>query len=882
MKFFKPIILSIISIFLANFAFANEKTSFDLERLSLTKGVVIRTLDNGLRVIIKEDRSIPLVGFAVAYRVGFRDEDPEGGNTGLTHLLEHMLFKGTKNYPKGEFDRIMTEIGARNNAYTSYEHTVYWQILPASGIDTAALLEADRMVNSLFDPDEFESETRVVISEITKYESNPYSQLRRKLYEEAFGEHPFSMLYGRIDDVKKADRDYVYNELYRKYYVPNNAFVVVTGDIDADEAFQTVKRHFGDITPGRLAQRTPNRLPQKTDVNVYMEGVASEDFGILLFHLPTFDMQDPDFIAMSFIDWAEIIGGFGYWSMIDGGLGFMRYSKDPDFPAETIDPDYIRENFDDFKMKLFNQERMRYDSVNGLMRTLIGLEGWIGIDNYEKLIAEFEKLTADDILRVIQRYLTKENSVNGFFRAKTRDRHAQPQAISTTDERKGGDIDYSVFENPTDEQIASIRELNANQTQSSFASLTEYFETVRVETLPNGITLIFRPFSMNDKVVIRVGVDAGSVFQTKPYQANFTHNFVFNGGPQIYLKNELTRRGVSFGGNPGTDFVTYNIDTPVENFADAVKYISLALENRKFIPVVLEEFKFNSINRLRLLQNNPTPDAQADFGINKLIYGNKGAGLDSHASKRDIVRLSLSDIEDFYVSFYRPENTVITVVGNVDFDIVLKTVSSELGVWEQKPPRMNTNPSSLETPRRDITKRVTLDTMQSVVMKASPTVDYIDKTNYAAFSLGNLILGGAFSARLMRIIRDREGLTYGVYTFPRTYREQAAIFLYMQNSPDDIGRALDIFYSEVDRFLSDGPTEYEIFHFKNRFINSLIFNYDNANSIANSFLRYQMMRGNPLYDLEFIGILDSIDRDTVIKAMRKYFPKNFFTVIAGK
>ncbi len=149
--------------------------------------------------------------------------------------------------------------------------------------------------------------------------------------------------------------------------------------------------------------------------------------------------------------------------------------------------------------------------------------------------------------------------------------------------------------------------------------------------------------------------------------------------------------------------------------------------------------------------------------------------------------------------------------------------------------------------------------------------------------LGNDILGGGgFSSRLMRVIRDREGLTYGVYSFLRPYRKQAGMHIYMQNSPDDVGKAMDLLHSEIKRFLEEGPTEFEVLHFKNYFMNSISFNYENAESIAYTLMRYEVARGDALYDIQFVRIIDSITRNKIMEVMQKYFPKNFYTVIAGK
>lgn len=225
----KIIILSVL-IFCSIYIYSE----FDISKLSLDRNVQEYTLSNGLKVLIKEENSVPLVGFSVTYKVGFRNENVNG-KTGLTHLVEHMMFKGTRNYKKGEIARTFDDAGVHFNAYTAYDKTSYFEILPKGGLETVIKIESDRMENSILAPDEFKSEDKVVLSEIKRYESNPGNMLERKLLGSIYKDHPYAFMYGAISDVEKAERDYVYNLIYKKYYCPNNAYIVIVGDIKADE-----------------------------------------------------------------------------------------------------------------------------------------------------------------------------------------------------------------------------------------------------------------------------------------------------------------------------------------------------------------------------------------------------------------------------------------------------------------------------------------------------------------------------------------------------------------------------------------------------------------------------------------------------------------------
>ncbi len=862
---------------------AQTAYGFDLSRLTLTRGVELYKLDNGLTVLIKEEHSVPLVGFAVGYKVGFRND--VAGHTGLTHLLEHMLFKGTTRYGKGEIARTLDELGADFNAFTGYDSTVYWEVLPVGGLSTAMDIEADRMVNSLFDPAEFESEKNVVYSEVSRYQSNPDYKLSDRFYHETFGDHPLANLDGTLTDITNATRDYVYNELYKKYYCPNNAIVVVVGDIRAADALAMVKKYFGGIAPNpALPYERPIPLQFKAGVDVRMEGVASEDFGEVLFNLPKYDLADKDFVALYALSQFNLIGDFDFWATEDFGLGFMGFSDEPNIPAETIDRNYIRAQFDELRNEAFSRELMSYDSIRSIMFTLYSFQRDGNYRDYDKLTTAVANVTADDIIRVIDKYLVRSNSSQGFFKAKTRNPNAQPQSMNTTSENFGSEIDFSNLENATPEDISNAAARKAELFQGTLAAFSNYLSTVRTATLSNGITVIYKPFSMTEKISVSVGFrNAGTIFQVKPYQAGTTRSLLFDGGPQIRTRNALEINGARFSGGVSYESSYFGMETMPEDYASAISMLSRSLEDRTFLPLVLEEKKFTAINSWRERQNNPDPGMHAYYGINGMIFGNRGAGLDFLADNRSIPRLTMQDIDNFYRSFYRPENMVIVVVGKIPFEEALAAIKAQFEDWAQAPGTMSAVQASLSRPSRDTIKRIPLDVMQDVVMMAAPTVAYTDNTNYTALYLANQIFGGGgLTSRLMRSIRDREGLTYGVYSYPSPYGSETTFRVFMQNNPEQVNRAIEMYKAELQRYREEGPTEMEILMFQTSTLNSTIFEFENGSKIASSLMTYAIRRGRYDYMLEFLDILNGLDKEKLMTVIRDYMPENYYISIAGK
>lgn len=856
--------------------------AFDASELTLTRNIKQAVLPNGLKIIVKEEKSIPLVGFSVTYKVGFRNEDTNG-RTGLTHLLEHMMFKGTPTYKKGEIAKTLSDAGARFNAFTGYDKTVYWEILPSGAFETAVKIEADRMANSLIDRQEFAKEKNVVLSELTHYESNPGSKLSRKLNEAVFGTQPYAHSYGFIDDMRNADRDYVYNELYKKYYCPNNAVIVVAGNIDTSEAIRLITRYFGGIKPNpSLGKDKPVPMTFRKGQSVKVEGVASENFGNIYFKFPGWDTSNRDFITLFFISQTGLLGDLGYDPSIDGGIGALHFSEEPDYPAETIDRNYITKNLERFKQRWFRQETLGYDSIDSIMMNLVYLERKSGIRAYDELARGFEKLTADDVISVIRRYLTRENSSEGFFRAVSQDDRAHPRDISQTSESFGSDIDFSDMDNPDAESVKKTRALGKTVFNNALKAVSTYLSDVRETRLKNGLTIITKPYKLNRKVSISVGIRSGTINQNIPNLADTTWQFVFEGGPQIRLRNELENRGASFGGGNDNNYSSYDIEIAADDFGNGIGLLALALTNRSFNPVVLEEKKFNAILSLDEFKKSPSADAHASRELQKMIYGNKGPGMDLFAGPEQILNLTLTNVRDYYRSYYRPENTVIVVVGDIPQDKIIDKIRNSLEGWAQDEPVLSPPAPSLEKPASDTTIKTTLPVMQSIVLMAAPSADYSHITNYIALSLANQIFGGgSLTSRLARIIRDKYGLTYGVFSYLAPYGTNSIFNLYMQNASSDIPKALAIFREELARFKKDGPNDLEIAKFKNNLLSSVIFHYENGSSIANELLYFKMRRNDPKGDEQFIRILNSLDRETILKAVREGFPESYFISIAG-
>jgi len=222
-------------------------------------------LANGLRVIVKEDRRAPTAVHMVWYRAGSMDE--KDGTSGVAHALEHLMFKGTKNLRAGEFNKRVAEAGGRDNAFTSRDYTAYFQIVPKAALPEMMKLEADRMANLTLDAKEFAAEIKVVMEERRlRTDDNPHALVHETLNSMIFQAHPYRRpIIGWMDDLEHMTwqdaRDW-----YQQWYAPNNAYVVVVGDVDHREVFRLARKHYGPLKAHALPERKPQNEPEQAGI----------------------------------------------------------------------------------------------------------------------------------------------------------------------------------------------------------------------------------------------------------------------------------------------------------------------------------------------------------------------------------------------------------------------------------------------------------------------------------------------------------------------------------------------------------------------------------------------------------------------------------------
>lgn len=249
-------------------------------------------LDNGMRVIVQEDHRSPVVVSQVWYRAGALDE--VNGKTGVAHVLEHMMFKGTKKVKAGQFSRIIAAAGGRENAFTGMDYTCYFQQLEKSQLPLSLRLEADRMANLNLTQEEFAKEIKVVMEErLWRTDDKPQSMVNEQFQAAAYNAHPYGRpIVGWMNDLENMKVEDA-RDWYKTWYAPNNAILVVVGDVKAQEVLKLARQNFGPIKPHALPARKPQAEPQQIgERRVVVKAPAKLPFIMMGYHVPV--LQDPD------------------------------------------------------------------------------------------------------------------------------------------------------------------------------------------------------------------------------------------------------------------------------------------------------------------------------------------------------------------------------------------------------------------------------------------------------------------------------------------------------------------------------------------------------------------------------------------------------------
>jgi len=410
---------------------------------TLEQEVFEKVLPNGLKVILLENHRVPLVTFQVVYRVGSRNE--EWGKTGLSHMLEHMMFKGTPKVSGSDFSRIVQENGGQHNAFTSQDFTVYFENLSANRVGVAIDLESDRMHNLILREEDFRTERMVVMEERRlRTEDNPKAFLMEQLEATAFQLQPYHWpVIGWMEDIERFTLEDL-KAYYRTYYTPSNAFLVVAGDFKKEDLLPQIEKAFGSLPAGPVPdQKRDIDPPQAGERRVYAKREANLPFLVMSYHVP--NLKEPDSYVLEVIATLLADGKSSrlYQDLVleakvalDVNTGHPLLSHDPGLFMISVEPlpgkevgeveealdrqlDRLsREPVEERELQkaknqleasfIFGQDSLFHQGI--VLASYEVASDWRRIGDY---IPNIRKVSTQDIMRVANRYLIPDNRTVG-------------------------------------------------------------------------------------------------------------------------------------------------------------------------------------------------------------------------------------------------------------------------------------------------------------------------------------------------------------------------------------------------------------------------------------------------------------------------------------
>jgi zinc protease len=402
-----------------------------------------RILNNGLKVLVKEDHRSPVVVTQIWYKVGSSYEP--GGITGISHMLEHMMFKGTERYPAGEFSRIIAENGGRENAFTGRDYTAYFQTMEKSRLEVSFELEADRMRNLRLDPAELKKELEVVTEERRmRTDDKPRSKMQEFFMAMAFANSPYkNPVIGWPSDIANYQVDDL-QVWYQRWYAPNNATLVVVGDINAEEVFALTEKYFSAIKTSEIKPLKPQaEIEQKGVRKTTIKLPAKLPYLLMGYKVPVLNSIENESEAYALEVLAGILDGGssarlasrlvrGKQIAVSAGAGYSLVSRLPELfmldatPAEgqsVYDLEYaLKEEIYSLKRELVSDEELQrvkaqvlassvyeldsnfYQAMQLGMLETVGI-GWKKVDEY---VEKVNQITAQQIQDVARKYLLEE------------------------------------------------------------------------------------------------------------------------------------------------------------------------------------------------------------------------------------------------------------------------------------------------------------------------------------------------------------------------------------------------------------------------------------------------------------------------------------------
>jgi zinc protease len=805
----------------------------------------VRTLANGLRVVVIEDDSAPVAQTGMWYRFGSLYETP--GKTGLAHALEHMNFRGTPSLSSGGLTDFVARLGIEENAETSNDYTHFYFVLPADRLEAAIRLEADRMHDLLLRQSDWNLEKGAVLTEIDSDFSSPPAKLYYTVRRAAFPHSGYGLtaLGERADVVRSTAADL--RHYYDEWYAPNNATLVVTGDVRPANVFAMAEKYFGPIPRKKLPAFRPAAAPPAVrDAHVTMSGDYPYAVVLLAYQMPgDLDPAAPaPNVLPSVIDnqrspffKALVESGItlGYNAFTDtqlrGGLFYVQLIVAPDStPEKAIDaftttlaqverdgiaPDLV----DAAKKSVALQAIYARDSIAGLgdrFGDAYGVEQRSpDVDD-----ARIAAVTVADADAALKKYLAAR-SVTGILtpRAVKPGQHGSLSAATMVSESFASRAPSGPVIQPPYIKAALAKPVD----QRSKVDPKEF-------TLPNGLRVLVQEVHTNPTVFINGVIDTSPSFDppgkeglgglVSSLQSYGSRKYDFN---QLGAVQDQLGASIDLGMNFDAHGLSNDFDTLVDVLDDGERNPAFPAQ---YVSLV------RSQELASIAQRDQNPDYLAGRAYERLMLtpGDPALREETAASIRAITP---ADLENYVARYYRPDLTLITVVGDVDTQHVIDKLRATFGTWTEDGPKPDIaeSPIPLRSPASAYIpanrSAVSVHIGQPAIARPNP--------DFYALNLMNTILGGGggFDTRLMTEIRSKRGLVYGASSALNVNRWRGTFDFYLTAAPVRVRPAVAVLKQQLALMQAQPPSQAELVRAKSKIVAGALVAEEATQTIAN-------------------------------------------------
>lgn len=815
------------------------------------------TLDNGLRVIIVRNALAPVVATSVNYLVG-SNEAPEGF-PGTAHAQEHMMFRGSPGLSADQLAMIGSEMGGNFNANTRESLTQYLFTVPAEDLDVALHIESLRMQAVADSADEWDKERGAIEQEVAQDVSNPGYVLYDKLRKAMFADTPYAHdALGTRPSFEKTTAKML-KQFHDTWYAPNNAVLVVVGDVDPDAALKSIKQLFGSIKSRQLPPRPPINLQPVKAATISVDTDRPSGFQMLAMRMPGLD--SPDFPALEVLadvlsshrfalyglvpQGAALSAGFSLDPLPQAGMGYAEVAftagtdtKQLEQKVRAILANVVKHGVPPelvaaAKMQERRQAQFQKNSISGLASVWADAVTLYGLQSPDEDLQRIEGVTVADVNRVARKYLDLDHAISA-----TMTPHGSGRPMPAKAGGFGGQESISLGK-VTDVKLPDWADEALGRLTVPKSTLSPV-----VSTLPNGLTLIVQPEQVSDTVSLFGHIENRESVEAPPGQDGIDallENLFEYGSThldRIALQQALDEIGAIE--NAGTSF---SVKTLANHFDRGV---ALLADNE--LHPALPEPAFRTLQRqyaALLATRNQSPG----FLVRRsLVHGlfPKGDPSRREATPDTVKSLTMDDVHAYYKQVFRPDLTTIVVMGNISPDAAKATVEKYFGGWTASgpkphidlPPAPDNKPDTVNVPD---TSRVQDQVLLAQTMGLTRSDD-----DYYPLRLGDAVLGGSFySTRLSIDLRKNRGLVYSVGSGLQGGKTRSLYFVQYACDPGNVGKARDIINQDLTQMRKTPVPRAELHRIKALLLRQIPLGESSVDAIAHGIINRREL-GLPL------------------------------------